>query len=440
MSFFCKSCGYESVKWAGQCPGCGDWNTFKEVTVSVKKNKNKSSVLKLKETPPLKLKDISFENKERILTGMVEFDNVLGGGIIPGMVLLTGGEPGIGKSTLLLQISQIVSSKISVLYVSGEESLQQIKIRAERINAHSDNIIFLNTNSAERVIAVCDQIKPDFVVVDSIQSMSVQYLDSPPGSMNQMKESASIFTSHAKSTQTPFFLIGHITKDGYVAGPKMIEHLVDTVLYFEGDPSLQHKILRSVKNRFGSTDEIAVFEMTGNGLQQVLNPSGLFVENRAESTGSAVGCFVSGTRAFLVEIQALVTKSVYGTAQRVSVGYDPKRLAMLLAVAEKYLDADLRQFDIFLNVTGGFKSKDTSLDLAVLAAIISGYEDRPVKALSATAGEVGLNGCIRRVSHLEKRIKEAEKMGFKHLFCKNKSKNSIVNDVSAIKDFYRQIF
>jgi DNA repair protein RadA/Sms len=440
MSFFCKACGYESSKWAGQCPSCGEWNTFKETASLTKKSKKKSAILKLQETRPMKLKEISAEHNDRMLTMMSEFDNVLGGGIVSGMVALIGGEPGIGKSTLLLQISQLVSDKLSVLYVSGEESLQQIKMRAERLNVNSENITFLNTNSTESVIAVCEDIKPEFVVVDSIQSMSVQYVDSAPGSMNQMKESASNFTRQAKSTQTPFFLVGHITKDGYVAGPKMIEHMVDTVLYFEGDLGHQHKILRSVKNRFGSTNEIAIFEMTGNGLKEVLNPSSLFVEHRTESVGSAIGCFVEGTRAFLVEIQALVTKSIYGTAQRVSVGYDQKRLSMLLAVTEKYLDIDLRQFDIFLNLTGGFKSNDTALDLAVLAAILSSYEDCPVKPLSVSIGEIGLNGGIRQVSQVEKRIKEAEKMGFEHVFCKNKSKSDVTKQIATIEDFYRRIF
>ncbi|HPT72306.1 MAG TPA: DNA repair protein RadA [Candidatus Cloacimonadota bacterium] len=444
-SFFCSDCGAEYTKWMGRCPNCGSWNTLKESAKITKQKGGKNSSVSLGDIEkPEALTSISEEKEDRILTGIKEFDGVLGGGIVPGMVTLIGGEPGIGKSTLMLQISEwLGQQKHKILYVSGEESKHQIRLRSQRLGIQSENVYLLCATEVEGVIQEVSEFTPDMIVIDSVQSVSLSNLESSPGSISQLRECTQIFTKLAKQSGIPVFLIGHVTKEGFVAGPKIIEHMVDTVLYFEGESQNQYKILRATKNRFGSTNEIGVFEMTNIGLHEVSNPTALFLSEEENRLGIAVGCVLEGSRAFLTEVQALVSPASYGTSQRVAIGFDQKKLSMLLAVMEKHLMLNLRASDVFLNLAGGIKATDQSLDLAVMGAIISSLKDIPIPLKAVIIGEIGLSGEIRPVSQLEKRVKEAEKMGYEWIIIpsrsKIESKSKKIHRISHVHEFYAML-
>jgi DNA repair protein RadA/Sms len=445
ITFFCKECGFESTKWLGKCPGCGSWNSFTETEKLVKSGKKNTHHLTENTNKAIPLDQVSFDvNQARIVSGLSEFDCVLGGGIVPGMVALIGGEPGIGKSTIMLQIAGILAKNKKVLYVSGEESSEQIKIRSLRLNINETNILLLCQNEVESIMQEIKQIKPDFIIIDSIQAVYLSAIDNLPGSIVQIRETANVLTRLAKQENIPLFFIGHVTKEGAVAGPKILEHMVDTVLYFEGELSNQFKILRTTKNRFGSTNEIGIFEMTDKGLKQVENPSELFIMHQNHYSGTAISSVLEGSRAFLIEVQALVSPTNYGTAQRVSVGFDQKRLALLLAVIEKNLMLSMKELDIFINFSGGIKVIEPGTDLALIASILSSFRDKPLREKTVFIGEVGLNGDIRPVSQMEKRVKEALKMGFKEVFTasdiKIKEKNIHCHKVKHISELGPMIF
>ncbi len=435
--FFCTECGAETSKWEGKCPACGAWNSLKETTRFTGKKKNE----KIRFQPssrPEKITEIKSDFKKRISTTIDELDGTLGGGIVPGMVSLIGGEPGIGKSTLMMQVADILAANRKVLYVSGEESKQQIKMRSVRLGCTSPALLLYCENDAEHILHTIADIQPEFVVIDSIQSVYLNSLDSTPGSISQLRECTGLFTRLAKQKNIPIFLIGHVTKDGSVAGPKIIEHMVDTVLYFEGEIQNQYKILRATKNRFGSTNEIGIFEMCASGLKEVKNPSQLFLREDEASTGSAIGCLLEGSRAFLVEVQALVSPASYGTSQRVALGFDHRKLALLLAVIEKNLSINLRNNDVFINLAGGLKVMEPALDLAIIATILSSAKEMPLPPKTLLLGEVGLNGEIRVVSQAEKRIKEALKLGYENIIVSARTKN-IKSKVIKLKHI-RQLF
>ncbi len=431
--FFCSDCGYETTKWSGKCPACGSWSTLKEstkVTGKVGKNKEASIIVK-----PERIVDLKYDEVSRITTQVSEFDLVIGGGIVSGMVSLIGGEPGIGKSTLMLQLSQWMGAQgKKTLYCSGEESQEQIRLRSKRLGVNSENIFLLCTNDTTQIVDAINDTKPDMVIVDSIQSISITALDSLPGSITQIRESANRLLRAAKTLGIPLFIVGHVTKEGFVAGPKILEHMVDTVLYFEGELRNQYKILRAVKNRFGSTNEIGLFEMTSQGLVQVSNPNNIFLSHEHSQIGTSLGCIMEGSRSFIVEVQSLATGSNYGTPQRVVVGLEQKKLAMLLAILEKNLALFLRSSDVFINLAGGIRSSDPSLDLAILAALISSLKDRPLPEGSVFIGEVGLNGEVRPVSQLENRIKESIKLGYERIYVSGYSKVKANPKVTKLKD------
>ncbi len=442
--FFCKDCGSETPKWSGKCPVCGSWNSLKEIksVIGKKTIPNNATVLNQK---PIKLNEINIKNVQRITTGNSEFDGTLGGGLVPGMVVLIGGEPGIGKSTLILQISNsLAKNKHKVFYFSGEESEEQISIRANRLGCSADELYLVCTTNVETIIALIEQYEPDLAIIDSIQSVSTSYLDNAPGSVSQLRESTGIFTRTAKKLNIPIIMIGHVTKDGFVAGPKIIEHMVDTVLYFEGETRNQFKILRATKNRFGSTNEIGLFEMQAKGLVEIKNPSNLFLHEKEFSTGSAVGCILEGSRAFLVEVQALVSAANYGTSQRVALGLDHKKLAILLAVIEKKLSVKLRNNDVFVNLAGGIKAIEPSLDLAVVSAILSSLKEEKLPVKTLILGEVGLNGEVRPVSQTDKRLKEAVKLGYQTVILSSisKAKNDSIKiiRIKNIRDILEVLF
>ena len=428
--FFCKECGSETSKWSGKCQACGAWNSLQEssrITGKKKSGKNLQGLVNLEgliKAKPEVLKNIKVQSQSRIFSQINEFDGVLGGGIVPGMVVLIGGEPGIGKSTLLMQVSdKIALLGKKVLFISGEESKEQIKLRSIRLGCESENLYLFCTNEVEEIIQTITDFKPEMVVIDSIQSVYLGTIESVPGSVSQLRECTAIFSRIAKQNGIPFFLIGHVTKEGIVAGPRIIEHMVDTVLYFEGEVQKQFKILRATKNRFGSTNEIGLFEMLSSGLKEVIDPSQLFLSHNENNIGTAVGCMLEGSRVFLVEVQALVSPANYGTSQRVAIGYDHRKLAILLAVIEKNLSLNLRQNDVFLNFAGGIKVAEPALDLAVTAAILSSFKEMELQKNTIFLGEVGLSGEIRPVSQTEKRIKEATKLGFKNIIISEKTKN-----------------
>ncbi len=446
-TFVCNDCGYESPKWEGKCPACDSWNSFKSVNKIIGKStkSKKNTKISAFETKPQQLKDITEAAYKKISTTVKEFDGVLGGGIVPGMVALIGGEPGIGKSTIMLQISRkLCENGLKVLYVSGEESVEQIKIRSIRLGINTDNLYLYCSVNVEKIIEQFSLLKPNFVIIDSIQSVYLQNRETAPGSVSQLRECTGHFTRIAKQNNIPIFLIGHITKEGIVAGPKIIEHMVDTVLYFEGEMNNQFKMLRTTKNRFGSTNEIGIFEMQADGLHEVSNPSKIFLTHDGLNPGTAVGCVLEGSRAFLIEVQSLVTESNYGNSQRVALGLDHKRLSLLLAVLEKYLSVNLRQSDVFINLVGGIKVIEPSLDLAVIAAILSSYKDKEIAAKTLYLGEIGLNGEIRPVSMLEKRIKEAEKLGYQRIIISKQSRikkeNKILKRIHRIEELYSILF
>jgi DNA repair protein RadA/Sms len=411
-SFFCQSCGTQHSQWQGQCNSCKQWNTLTEVVVKKSDKKNwktekKASVI----SKPLEINQIEISSESRIDTGDAELNRVLGGGIIPGALILLGGEPGIGKSTLLLQIAMNLGCK--VLYVSGEESQRQIKIRSDRMNTSSDQCYVLSETKTQNIFSQIETLAPELVVIDSVQTLHTDYIDSSPGSVSQIKECTAEFIKFAKETHVPVFLVGHITKDGQIAGPKILEHMVDVVLHFEGDRNHIYRILRTQKNRFGATSEIGIYEMQSKGLRVVTNPSELLISEKDEKlSGHAIAATIEGIRPLMIEIQALVSTAVYGTPQRTTSGYNTKRINMLLAVLEKRAGFALGAKDVFINITGGISIADPAIDLAVIVAILSSYHDIDVSENFCFAAEVGLSGEIRPVPKIEQRIQEASKLGF----------------------------
>ena len=415
--WFCTSCGNESPKWMGRCPACGEWNTMVEETVVTgKKSSGRGESVPGAARKPVRLPDIDSSAENRVSLGNAEVDRILGGGLVQGSLVLIGGEPGIGKSTLSLQIP-LGCPSLKTLYVTGEESARQVKMRADRLGGDTSNCLIFSETLMERILEEAESVAPDLVVVDSVQTMYTERVESAPGSVSQIKEVAAMLLRFAKESGIPVILIGHITKDGYIAGPKILEHIVDVVLQFEGENRGSYRILRSIKNRFGSTSELAVFEMTGKGLRQVSNPSEMLIPMHEEGlSGTAVSAMLDGTRPFLFEVQALVSSAVYGTAQRSATGFDVRRLNMLLAVLEKRAGFKLGQKDVFLNMAGGLKVSDPACDLAVVAAVLSSNFDFPIPADTCFAGEVGLSGEIRPVTQADRRILEAARLGFKQIF------------------------
>ncbi len=424
-TFFCQECGVESPKWTGQCPSCKQWNTLVEEIVFKDKKQETDWVEKTAGgNLSKKLSEIHNENLVRIPMPGKELHRVLGGGLVPGSVTLIAGEPGIGKSTLLLQIALRLKNN-KVLYISGEESLEQIKIRAERVGSSNEQLYLMAESDTGKIFNEIKKIKPELVVVDSVQTLRSPYVESAPGSVSQVRESTAEFIRYAKATQTPVFIIGHINKDGNIAGPKVLEHMVDTVLQFEGDRHYTYRILRAIKNRFGNASELGIYEMASNGLREIDNPSEILISQKDDLlSGTAVAATMEGARPLLIETQALVTQAVYGTPQRTVSGFDLRRLQLLLAVLEKRGGFQLGVKDVFLNIAGGLKVEDPAIDLAVMSAILSSYEDMAIKTEYCFVGEVGLSGEIRAVSRIEQRIKEAEKLGFERIFISKYNKLS----------------
>lgn len=417
-SYFCQNCGYQAPKWLGRCPSCGEWNTFvEEVVQKSEPERGRWKPAGPATSPrPRAISEIKYEDQPRLLTPDAELNRVLGGGIVPGSLVLIGGEPGIGKSTLMLQIALSLPGT-RVLYVSGEESDQQIKMRAERLGDTSSDCFILTETSTQTIFKQIELFEPDMLVIDSIQTLQSGHIESGAGSVSQVRECTAELMKFAKESGTPVFMIGHITKDGSLAGPKVLEHMVDTVLQFEGDRHMTYRILRTTKNRFGSTSELGIYEMNGTGLRQVSNPSEILISQRDESlSGITIGATLEGNRPLLIEIQSLVSIATYGTPQRSSTGFDAKRLNMLLAVLEKRGGFRLGAQDVFLNIAGGLKVEDPAIDLAVCASIVSSYEDIPVPDSVCFAAEVGLGGEIRAVNRIENRIAEAEKLGFREIW------------------------
>lgn len=451
-AFFCSNCGYESAKWSGKCPSCDQWNTFVEEVVT-KDNKLAEAEWKTyapnkKETRTISLHEVISAEEKRIITTDPELNRVLGGGIVAGSIVLIAGEPGIGKSTLFLQ-NGLRLPKVRTLYISGEESEQQIKMRADRLNIRNEEFYLLTETSTQIIFQEIRKLRPGLVIVDSIQTLQSPYVESSAGSVPQIRECTSEFQRFAKDSGTPVFLIGHITKDGSIAGPKMLEHMVDTVLQFEGDRHYAYRILRTLKNRFGSTAELGIYEMTGAGMRGVSNPSELLITQKEEQlSGIAIAASIEGLRPLLIEVQALVTQSVYGTPQRTVSGFDGRRLQLLLAVLEKRGGFHFGVKDVFLNIAGGLKVEDPSIDLAVLCALLSSYEDTPLPGRVCYAGEVGLSGEIRAVNRIEQRIAEAEKLGFEKIFVSKYNQKGLtvtkpgieVVPVSRVEEVYRSLF
>lgn len=446
-TFFCQNCGTQYPQWVGQCKVCGEWNTIvEELVVMEKENKYNSSFTDKKPKNTIhRISEISSQEETRIITGNLELDNLLGGGIVPGSVILIGGEPGVGKSTLLLQISLQISKK--VLYVSGEESNNQIKMRADRMEILNSDCYILTEIQTQKIIKKAQELKPDLVVIDSIQTLYSSYIESSPGSISQIRECTSELIKFAKETSVPVILIGHINKEGTIAGPKILEHMVDVVLQFEGDRNYIFRLLRANKNRYGSTSGLGIYEMFSSGLKEIKNPSEILISKKDENlSGNAIGVTLEGLRPMLVEIQALVSTAVYGTPQRVTTGFDAKRLNMLLAVLEKRAGFHLGVKDVFLNITGGIRIDDPAIDLAVISAILSSNEDIPLPDNCLFTGEVGLSGEIRAVNRIEQRILEGEKLGYDVIFISKYNKidtkkyNIRVEKVSKVEDIYKILF
>lgn len=416
-SYFCQSCGAQSAKWVGKCPVCNEWNTYVEEVIQRDDTKISSKSFSAKrEAKPVLLRNVERQSIDRIDTQDSELNRVLGGGIVPGSLILIGGEPGIGKSTLMLQLAiQLQNHKI--LYVSGEESEQQIKMRAERIAPPGEHCYIFSETNTQNILRQANELQPDLIIVDSVQTLHSSHIESPPGSVSQIRECTGEFQRFAKEVGVPVFLIGHITKDGTIAGPKLLEHIVDTVLQFEGDRNYAYRILRTLKNRFGSTSEIGIYEMLGSGLRQVINPSEILLTHRDEQpSGIAIAAMMEGMRPFLIETQALVSPAFYGTPQRSATGFDVRRMNMLLAVLEKRSGFRFGTKDVFLNIAGGIRVDDPAIDLGVIAALISSYEDVAIPANVCFAAEVGLSGEVRAVGRIEQRIAEADKLGFEKIF------------------------
>ena len=436
--YFCKECGYESSKWLGQCPSCKSWDCFvEEKKVDIVSNDIFSEINTKVDIKPKTINEIDDKEFSRISTGINEFDNLLGGGIVKGSLTLLGGSPGIGKSTLILQISnKLGQNDKKVLYVSGEESLSQLKLRANRIGKFNDNVKFVSETSINKIIKLALDMKPDLLIIDSIQTMSSDIDDKTPGTISQVKIATSNFFRLSKEFGISTIIIGHITKDGSVAGPKLMEHIVDTVLYFEDDALKNLRILRCRKNRFGSSDELAVFEMDSAGLKEIVNPSEIFLEGRPKNaTGCVVTCIIESNKPLLIEVQALVTKSSYGLARRNANGIDINRLNLLIAIIEKRMQIPLFEYDIYVNITGGLKIKDASIDLAIIMAIISSYSNKVLGSDVIYCGEVGLSGEVRSITNVNKRIQEAMKLGFKKIFLpKSNIDNMDKNTLDKFKD------
>ena len=413
-AFFCQNCGAQQAQWQGQCNACKEWNTLVEEIIEKEATKEWETASSKEITSPILMDAIEIAEVPRIKTKDEELNRVLGGGLVPGSVILLGGEPGIGKSTLLLQVS--LSLTTNVLYVSGEESQQQIKLRADRMGLSGKNCFVLSQTETQKIFQQIQKVKPDLLIVDSIQTLHSNYIESGAGSVSQIRASAGELIQFAKSTNTPVILVGHITKDGNIAGPKILEHMVDTVLQFEGDRNHIYRILRAQKNRFGATSEIGIYEMLSQGLRQVTNPSEVLISEKEESlSGHAIAATVEGIRPLMIEVQALVSTAVYGTPQRSSTGFNAKRLNMLLAVLEKRAGFALGSKDVFINITGGMNIEDPALDLAVIAALLSSYHDIPLPQNTCFAAEIGLSGEIRPVAKAEIRIQEAEKLGYENI-------------------------
>ena len=414
-AYFCKECGFEAPKWLGRCPACGEWNTFAEEVISSSSSPSKSLSTSATQNPPQRVSEIKRSQLSRLDLQNGEVNRVLGGGLVPGSLVLLGGEPGIGKSTLSLQLA-LTPHGLKTLYVSGEESPEQIQMRAERLGMGNEECYIYSETLLENIIKQLDEFRPDVVVIDSIQTIYTELLDSSAGSVSQIRECAATLLKYAKQNSVSIFIIGHITKDGAIAGPKILEHIVDVVLQFEGDGNNVYRILRGIKNRFGATFEIGVFEMLDSGLRAVENPSEILLSHYDEPlSGIAVGASVDGLRPYLIEVQALVSNAAYGTPQRNATGYDPRRMGMLLAVLEKRVGMKMFQKDVFLNFAGGFRVSDPGLDLAIIAAVVSSYYDRALIDGVCCAGEVGLSGEVRPAPRTEQRISEAARLGFRKI-------------------------
>lgn len=439
-SFFCQNCGYESAKWLGKCPSCNEWNSFvEEIVNKEEQNKNdwKPEPNKTRQEKPRTLNEIESTKEIRISASDQELNRVLGGGIVFGSLVLIGGEPGIGKSTLMLQVG-LALKKLKVLYVSGEESDQQIKMRAERLTdqakSSTENFFILTETNTRNIFQAVEAIQPQLLIIDSIQTLHSHQLDSVAGSVGQVRQCAAELMKFAKETNTPVFLVGHITKDGMLAGPKVLEHMVDTVLQFEGDRHLAYRILRTTKNRFGSTSEIGIYEMLGNGLREVSNPSEILISQKdGNLSGATIGATIEGNRPLLIEIQSLVSPASYGTPQRTPTGFDQKRLNMLLAVLEKRCGFRMGTQDVFLNMAGGISVEDPAIDLAICISIISSMEEIPVSDKICFAAEVGLGGELRAVNRIDQRISEAEKLGFKEIYISKYSQKTLDTQKTKIQ-------
>ncbi|MCI0448380.1 MAG: DNA repair protein RadA [Chlorobi bacterium] len=447
--YVCQNCGYSSLRWLGKCPECSSWNSFVEEIVNTDKRRisgRSKDLADFKLTNLSKVSEIDVKEDKRTKTAITELDRVLGGGIVAGSVILVGGDPGIGKSTLMMQLADKIKTK-SILYVSGEESPKQIKLRCERLGFAHDDFYILAETSLEIIAVVIDKLNPDIVIIDSIQTVYRSELESSPGSISQLRESTAAVIQIAKAKNISFFLIGHITKEGVIAGPKVLEHMVDTVLQFEGERTHAYRVLRAIKNRFGSTNEIGIFEMTGAGLVEVKNPSEVFLSERSKGiAGSSVSASMEGTRPILIEVQALVSSSGYSVPQRTATGFDYKRLAILIAVLEKKIGIHLSKFDVFLNIAGGIKIEEPSIDLAAAMSICSSFKDSPIESDMLLLGEIGLGGEIRTISFADRRIQEAAKLGFKKIVLpksnlKNFKQNGVLEyiPVETIHDAVKMI-
>ena len=434
-TYVCQNCGAESSKWIGRCPSCGEWNTYHEEIIAPSLNAGLAFIQGKEKRKPQLLDNIKSDEKSRQKSGLAELDRILGGGIVGGSLILLGGEPGIGKSTLALQLA-LAMNEVNVLYISGEESEEQISLRAKRIQKSNPGCYILSETELEIILSHAENLKPGLIIIDSVQTIHTTLLESSAGSVSQVRECAAQLLKYSKITGVPVFLIGHITKDGTIAGPKVLEHIVDVVLYFEGDNNYVYRILRPVKNRFGSTSELGIFEMMESGLRQVDNPSEMFINQHDEAmSGVTIAATVDGLRPFLIETQALVSSAVYGTPQRSSTGFDIRRLNMLLAILEKRAGFRLGIKDVFLNIAGGIKVSDPALDMAIMSSVLSSNLDIPVPKDSCFAGEAGLSGEIRPVSRIEQRIREAAKMGFSRIYLSKFQKNipTSVKGIEIIK-------
>lgn len=423
--YVCSNCGYETPKWNGRCPSCGEWNTFEQQLQAASAGKTAVASAVRTDTPT-KISEIDTESEIRYYTGLKELDRVLGGGIVKGSILLLSGDPGIGKSTMLLQICEYLGKEHPILYVSGEESIRQLKLRAQRLGVKSDNLSVVSQTDIDTVVHTMMSLKPDIVMIDSIQTMNLASVNSSPGSIAQVRECTGALMRAAKSEDIPVFVVGHVNKDGAIAGPKVLEHIVDAVLYFEGDRQLSYRILRAVKNRYGSTNEIGVFEMGDDGLHEVENPSAMMLSGRPVNvSGTCVACVMEGTRPIMVEVQALVTKTGFGTPRRMSTGFDYNRMSLILAVLEKRAGYFFGALDSYINIVGGLKLDEPAADLSIALALVSSLRDKPISEDILAFGEIGLAGEIRNVSHVAQRVKEARRLGFRKCIIPKHSLKSV---------------